>query len=76
MMIDRQRNAVLNGVRWSLNIMKRGEWVQVYTRRGAPMRGRFRWRSSREKWQEIAAGIIIAAAMVAAVVLPALLSVV
>lgn len=52
-----------------------GEWLQEYTRRGAPMRGRFRWRSNREKWQEIIAGIVIAVVMVSAVVLPALFGV-
>lgn len=38
------------------------------------MHGRFRWRTKREKWQEIVAGIVIAGVMVSAVLLPALLS--
>ena len=53
--------------------MQNGEWVQEYTRRGAPMRGRFRWRTGRENRQEIAAAILIASAMVLAILLPALL---
>lgn len=38
------------------------------------MLGRFRWKTNIEKRQEIIAGIVIAAAMVFAVLLPALLS--
>ena len=54
--------------------MQNGEWVQEYTRRGAPMRGRFRWRSNREKREEIIAAVVIAAAMILAILQPALLS--
>ena len=38
------------------------------------MRGRFRWRSNREKREEMAAVVVIAAAMVLAILIPALLS--
>jgi len=38
------------------------------------MRGKFRWRTVREKQQEIVAGIAISAVMVSAVLLSALLS--
>lgn len=50
------------------------ERVQEYTRRGAPMRGRFRLSTPRERRQEIFVGVVIAAAMVLAVLLPALVN--
>ena len=50
------------------------ERVQEYTRRGSPIRGRFRLRTPRERWQEIFAGVVITTAVVLAVLLPALVS--
>lgn len=55
--------------------MKNGKWVQEYTRRGAPMQGRFRWRSNSEKRMEFFAVVVTASAMLLAILLPALLSV-
>lgn len=52
---------------------KNNEWVQEYTIRGSPVRGKFRYRTRCEKRQEIIAGIMIAAAMVLVMFLPAIL---
>ena len=50
------------------------EWVQEYTRRGSPMRGRFRLSTPSERRQGIFAGVVIATAMILAVLLPALVN--
>ena len=56
--------------------IKNGEWVQDYTRRGAPRQGynQYRWRSNSEKKREIVTGFVIAAAIILAVVLPVVIS--
>lgn len=50
-------------------VMQKGEWVQEYTKRGSPMRGRLRWRSASEKRSEVVGAVVI----VVAIVLPILL---
>jgi hypothetical protein len=42
---------------------RKGEWIQEYTRRGSPMRGKFRFRSNKEKLWEIGSGILLVLAI-------------
>ncbi|MGZ3235749.1 MAG: hypothetical protein ACXU8A_00065 [Burkholderiaceae bacterium] len=59
-----------------MSYWKRGEWVQNYTRRGAPRQGIYaqRWRSNKEKLIEISTAIVFAIVVVLAIVMPALIN--
>jgi hypothetical protein len=47
-----------------------GEWVQQYTRRGSPMRGKYRWRTKSAKRQEMLFAVLICIAMGLSVIAP------
>ena len=52
----------------------KGEWVQAFTRRGAPRSGasRLRWRSDKDKRQERIAAVVVVVLVFAALIAPSL----
>ena len=57
--------------------MKKGKFVQDFTRRGSPRQGhnKYKWRSNCERRQQIFAAIVIAVVMILVVIMPAIFSV-
>jgi hypothetical protein len=54
----------------------KGEWVQDYTQRGSPKQGhsKFKWRSEKQRKEEIAAKVFIVIIMVLGVIGPIIIN--